>query len=71
NKVITGLSVLALCTALATPTLATNSPNGKLYNDNQVYSVNGYTDYAEMVKRLQQIEANSQGKVSLEVVGQS
>lgn len=37
NKVITGLSVLALCTALATPTLATNSPNGNLYNDNQVY----------------------------------
>lgn len=71
NKVITGLSVLALCTALATPTLATNSPNGKLYNENQVYSVNGYTDYAEMVKRLQQIEANSQGKVALEVVGQS
>ncbi|MFT9599938.1 hypothetical protein [Mesobacillus sp.] len=25
NKVITGLSVLALCTALATPTLATYS----------------------------------------------
>lgn len=71
NKVITGLSVLALCTALATPTLATNSPNGKLYNENQVYSVNGYTDYAEMVKRLQQIEANSQGRVALEVVGQS
>jgi hypothetical protein len=71
NKVITGLSVLALCTALATPTLATNSPNGKLYNENQVYSVNGYTDYAEMVKRLEQIEANSQGKVALEVVGQS
>jgi len=71
NKVITGLSVLALCTALATPTMATNSPNGKLYNENQVYSVNGYTDYAEMVKRLQQIEANSQGKVALEVVGQS
>ncbi|MBT2661691.1 M14 family zinc carboxypeptidase [Bacillus sp. ISL-45] len=71
SKVITGLSVLALCTALATPTLATNSPNGKLYNENQVYSVNGYTDYAEMVKRLQQIEANSQGKVALEVVGQS
>ncbi|MGV2939670.1 M14 family zinc carboxypeptidase [Mesobacillus sp. LC4] len=71
NKVITGLSVLALCTALASPTLATNSPNGKLYNENQVYSVNGYTDYAEMVKRLQQIKANSQGKVALEVVGQS
>ncbi|WLR55431.1 M14 family zinc carboxypeptidase [Mesobacillus subterraneus] len=71
SKVLTGLSVLALCTALATPTLATNSPNGNLYNDNQVYSVNGYTDYAEMVKRLLQIEANSQGRVALEVVGQS
>lgn len=71
NKVIAGLSVLALCTALATPTLATNSPNGKLYNENQVYSVKGYTDYVQMVKRLQQIEANSQGRVALEVVGQS
>jgi hypothetical protein len=71
SKVMTGLSVLALCTALASPALATNSPNGNLYNENQVYSVNGYTDYAEMVKRLKQIEANSQGKVSLEVVGQS
>jgi hypothetical protein len=71
NKVMTGLSVLALCTALASPALATNSPNGNLYNENQVYSVNGYTDYAEMVKRLKQIEANSQGRVALEVVGQS
>ncbi|MFC0272495.1 M14 family zinc carboxypeptidase [Metabacillus herbersteinensis] len=71
KKLITGLSVLALCASLASPTFATNSTNGNLTNDNQVYSVNGFTDYAEMVKRLKQIESNSQGKVALEVVGQS
>lgn len=71
KKVLAGLSVLALCASLTAPAFATNSPNGNLYNENQVYSVNGYTDYAEMVKRLQQIEANSQGRVALEIVGQS
>ncbi|MBS8265692.1 peptidase M14 [Mesobacillus boroniphilus] len=71
KKVLAGLSVLALCASLTTPTFATNSPNGNLYNENQVYSVKGFTNYAEMVKRLQQIEANSQGRVALEVVGQS
>jgi hypothetical protein len=71
KKVLAGLGALALCASLTAPAFATNSPNGNLYNENQVYSVNGYTDYAEMVKRLQQIEANSQGRVALEIVGQS
>lgn len=68
---ITGLGIVALCASLATPTLAANSSNGNLTNDNQVYSIQGFTDHAEMVKRLQQIEKNSQGRVALEVVGQS
>ncbi|MFJ7724730.1 M14 family zinc carboxypeptidase [Neobacillus sp. NPDC097160] len=71
KKLITGLGVVALCASLATPTLAANSSNGNLTNDNQVYSIQGFTDHAEMVKRLQQIEKNSQGRVALEVVGQS
>jgi len=71
KKLITGLGVIALCASLATPTLAANSPNGNLTNDNQVYSINGFTDHAEMVKRLEQIEKNSQGRVALEVVGKS
>lgn len=71
KKLLTGLGIAALCASLATPAFASNSPNGNLTNPNQVYSVKGFTDYAEMVKRLQQIEQNSQGRVALEVVGQS
>jgi hypothetical protein len=71
KKIVTGLSVLALSASLVTPTLATNSSNGNVTNDNQVYSVNGFTNYEEMVNRLQQIVSNSQGRVDLSVVGQS
>ncbi|WP_223702181.1 M14 family zinc carboxypeptidase [Sutcliffiella deserti] len=71
KKIVTGLSVLALCASLVSPALATNSSNGNTTNKNQVYSVNGFTDYGQMVKKLEQIESNSHGKVALEVVGQS
>lgn len=71
KKILTGAGILALCASLAAPALASNSPNGNLTNANQVYSINGFTDYAEMVNRLQQIEKSSQGRVSLSVVGQS
>nr|WP_263324718.1 M14 family zinc carboxypeptidase [Neobacillus sp. Marseille-Q6967] len=71
KKILTGLTAVALCASLASPTLASNSSNGNLTNDNQVYSIKGFTDHAEMVNRLQQIVKNSQGRVSLEVVGQS
>ncbi|AZU64088.1 M14 family zinc carboxypeptidase [Neobacillus mesonae] len=71
KKMMTGLMAATLCASLATPTLATNSPNGNLTNENQVYSIKGFTDHAEMIKRLQQIEKNSQGRVAVEVVGQS
>lgn len=71
KKFITGLGIVALCASLATPVLATNSPNGNLTNPNQEYSIKGFTDYAEMVKQLKQIENNSQGRVALKVVGQS
>jgi len=71
KKLLAGVSALALCASLATPTFASNSPNGNLSNSNQVYSVNGFTDYAQMVDRLHQIANNSQGRVALEVVGQS
>ncbi|WP_210366203.1 M14 family zinc carboxypeptidase [Bacillus sp. REN3] len=71
KKVMTGLSVLALCAGLASPSLASNSPNGNLTNDQQVYSVKGFTNHAEMANRLQEIARNSQGRVALETVGQS
>lgn len=71
KKLLAGVSALALCASLAAPAMATNSSNGNLTNPNQVYSIQGWTDYAEMVKTLQQIEENSQGRVALEVVGQS
>ncbi|MGO4886214.1 M14 family zinc carboxypeptidase [Anaerobacillus sp. MEB173] len=71
KKIIVGLSTLALCASLVTPALATNSSNGNLTNENQVYSVVGFTDYAQMVDRLEQIEKNSQGRVTVDVVGQS
>lgn len=71
KKILSGLTAVALCASLASPTLASNSSNGNVTNDNQVYSINGFTDHAEMVNRLQQIVKNSQGRVSLDVVGQS
>lgn len=71
KKIMTGLGIMALCASLATPALATNSSNSNLTNDQQVYNVNGFTDYAEMVKRLHQIEKNSFGTVALDVVGKS
>lgn len=71
KKFMTGLGVVALCASLATPALASNSPNGNLTNPNQVYSIKGFSDYAEMVKRLKQIQNNSQGRVAIKVVGKS
>ncbi|WP_066321141.1 M14 family zinc carboxypeptidase [Bacillus sp. FJAT-29814] len=71
KKFMTGLGVVALCASLATPALASNSPNGNLTNPNQVYSIKGFSDYAEMVSRLKQIQDNSQGRVAVKVVGKS
>ncbi|SEN40388.1 Zinc carboxypeptidase [Mesobacillus persicus] len=71
KKLLAGVSALALCASIAAPTLASNSPNGNLTNPNQVYSVKGFTDYSQMVDRLKQIENNSQGRVALDVVGES
>ena len=39
KKLLAGVSALVLCASIATPTLASNSPNGNRTNPNQVYSV--------------------------------
>jgi hypothetical protein len=72
NKWIAGLSTaVVLCAGIGGTAFAAQSPNAGKAGQYEVSSVNGFTDYTEMVNRLEQIEKSSQGKVSLSIVGQS
>ncbi len=54
---------------LALPAYAAENPeNQEWHHDN---SISGFTNYGQMVKKLQQIEKSSQGNVAVEVVGKS
>lgn len=68
--VATATAVLA---ALAAPAGAAPQtiPNGPWVQDRQHLSLERLHDYEEMVAKLHQISASTQGRVSLEVVGQS
>ncbi|MEN8701802.1 M14 family metallopeptidase [Bacillus infantis] len=72
NKWIAGLSTaVLLCAGIGGTAIAAQSPNAGKAGQYEASSVAGFTDYAEMVNKLKQIEKSSQGKVSLSVVGQS
>ncbi|MCK6206115.1 M14 family zinc carboxypeptidase [Bacillus infantis] len=72
NKWIAGLSTaVVLCAGAGGTAIAAPSPDSGNAGQYEASSVAGFTDYAEMVNKLQQIEKSSQGKVSLSVVGQS
>lgn len=67
---MTTLGVVALSACLITPTLAAGQPSPGT-PEQQVLSISGFTNYAELGKRLDQIVKNSQGKVAVDVVGTS
>jgi hypothetical protein len=70
SKVISTLGVAVLSASLAAPAFAANetSPGTPIQ---QNYSVSGFTDHAELGKKLEQIASDSQGKVKVEVAGYS
>jgi Zinc carboxypeptidase len=69
KKFLTILSSLALSTSLAIPTFAAGNHPGT--PEQQTYSSVGFTDYAQLQNKLEQIEKSSQGRVEVEVVGKS
>ncbi|MFG6147854.1 M14 family zinc carboxypeptidase [Halobacillus sp. B23F22_1] len=69
KKVFTVVSTLALCTSLAMPAYAAGNHPGT--PDQQNYNSSGFTDYEQLGKKLEKIEQSSQGRVDVEVVGQS
>ncbi|MGP4070154.1 M14 family zinc carboxypeptidase [Halobacillus sp. B29] len=69
KKILTVVSTLALCTSLAMPTYAAGNHPGT--PEQQTYNSSGFTDYGQLVKKLEKIERSSQGRVDVEVVGQS
>lgn len=70
KKVISTLGVIALSASLVTPVFAQQetSPGTP---EQQVLSVEGFTNHEQLGKRLQQIAKSSQGKVLVEVAGYS
>ena len=70
RKVISTLGVAVLSASIAAPAFAANetSPGTPIQ---QTYSVSGFTDHAELGKKLEQIASDSQGKVKVEVAGYS
>lgn len=67
---MTTLGAIVLSASLITPAFAAGqqSPGTP---DQQVLSISGFTNYAELGKRLEQIVKNSQGTVAVDVVGTS
>ncbi|MET3576589.1 murein tripeptide amidase MpaA [Bhargavaea ullalensis] len=63
------VGALALCAGLLVPAV----PGEALAKEesHHDFSISGFTDYAEMTKKLQQIAKSSKGLVALEVAGQS
>ncbi|WP_173915481.1 M14 family zinc carboxypeptidase [Halobacillus sp. Marseille-Q1614] len=69
KKVFTLLTALALSTSLAAPAGAAGNHPGT--PDQQIYNSSGFTNYEQLRMKLQQLENSSQGRVEIEVVGQS
>jgi hypothetical protein len=71
KKIVSSVAAVLLCTSLVSPSFAANSPNGNLNNENSELPISGFTNHAEMTKKLKQIEKASQGRVSVDVAGYS
>ncbi|MCA0172145.1 M14 family zinc carboxypeptidase [Bacillus sp. RAR_GA_16] len=70
KKVSLLCSTLLLSSVFASPTMA--APNDKpVQAQSQEYAISGFISHAELSKKLQQIDRNSQGQVNVEVAGYS
>ncbi|MDM5211985.1 M14 family zinc carboxypeptidase [Peribacillus sp. NJ4] len=70
RKIVSTLGVFVLSASIAAPTLAAKETSPGTPSQ-QTYSVSGFTDHAELGKKLEQIASDSQGKVKVDVAGYS
>jgi hypothetical protein len=70
KKIMSTVGAIALIASLVTPAFAAGQPSPGT-PEQQVLSVEGFTNHAQLGQKLQQIVQNSQGKVSVEVAGYS
>ncbi|MFC7685238.1 M14 family zinc carboxypeptidase [Ureibacillus sp. GCM10028918] len=66
-------TTLALTLGVSTAAFAApqSNPNGPYIEDNQNISLSSYLSNAELAKKLQNLEASSNGKIKLEIAGYS
>ncbi|MYL49251.1 peptidase M14 [Halobacillus litoralis] len=69
KQVFAVASSIVLASSVAIPTFAAGNHPGT--PEQQTYNSSGWTDYAQLTKKLEQIEKSSQGTVQVDVVGQS
>lgn len=72
-KTVGGLLATGAISGVATADHDDNHivPNGPWMTETQETKYNGFYDYEELVKRLEQIERSTQGRVSIDTIGQS
>lgn len=70
RQVMSTIGAIALSASLVTPTFAAGQPSPAT-PEQQVLSVEGFTNHAQLGKKLQQLVKSSQGKVAVEVAGYS
>ena len=71
SKVAVLCSSILLSASLLTPVYADSSEKSQAAPQSQNHAVSGFISHGELSKELQQIEKSSQGKVDVEVVGNS
>ncbi|UOQ95303.1 peptidase M14 [Halobacillus shinanisalinarum] len=69
KKLLTVLSTIVLSTSIVMPASAAGNHPGT--PDQQTYNSSGFTDYAQLGKKLEKIEQTSKGKVEVRVAGYS
>ncbi|MDE5412849.1 M14 family zinc carboxypeptidase [Alkalihalobacterium chitinilyticum] len=71
KKVVKTLGAMVLCTSLLAPTFTPSVFAQETTSHHHDYSISGFMTHEQMAKRLKQIERTSQGRVQVEVVGES
>lgn len=71
NIILPGALALTLGVSTAVYAAPQSNPNGPYIEDNQNISLSSYMSNAELSKKLQQLEASSNGKMKLEIAGYS
>lgn len=70
RKILSTIGAFALTASLATPVFAEGQPSPGV-PEQQELSVEGFTNHAQLSKKLQQLARSSQGNISVEVAGYS